>query len=178
MASDAPNPYESPREPPSPSQERFVRRYLPIFAVTMLSGAIISAVDPFVGVPLTLIAIPALVRATRIYWRQRRAAAAIDFPDRAAVLVASLFVVLPLSLVGGIAFCCVCTPTGYVALVATYPGGDTSFGIWIYAAIYLGLGAGIFTSLFMLKRLHYMTRIETTALDSDESADRHVDHDG
>jgi hypothetical protein len=96
-------------------------------------GLLISALFPFLGVPITLVATPAMVRATRIYWREHRASGQPDWTDWCGIFFASLAVVLPVSLVGGITFCCVCTFTASasneVGLYFLEGTGDGS-GLW------------------------------------------------
>jgi hypothetical protein len=165
---EAPNPYESPHEvSEAKTDERFVRRYFPLLAGGLAGGLLLSAFFPFVGVPLTLIATPAMVRATRIYWRTVRASGLPDWTDWCGFFFASLAVVLPLSFVGGIAFCCVCTAGGFVTFSLAYPGegGDESLLIALmYGAMYLGLAAGLFASLSLLKRFQYLSSVEKVAL--------------
>jgi hypothetical protein len=166
---DTPNPYESPHALNETKQdERFVRRYLPLLAGGLAGGLLLSAFAPFVGVPLTLVATPAMVRATRIYWREVRASGRPDWTDWCGLFFASLAVVLPVSFVGGIAFCCVCTVGGFVTFDLTYPDDDQTLGtLLMYVAMYLGLGAGLLASLLLLKRLNYISHIEKIALQQD-----------
>ncbi len=166
---ETPNPYESPLEVEvSKKDERFVRRYFPLLAGGLAGGLLLSAFAPFVGVPMTLLATPAMVRATRIYWRTVRASGLPDWTDWCGFFFASLAVVLPLSFVGGIAFCCVCTAGGFVAfnIEMSADSADQTVPI-MYTAMYLGLAAGLVASLFLLNRFNYLSKVERIALEQD-----------
>jgi len=166
---ETPNPYESPHQVnEAKNDERFVRRYLPLLAGGLAGGLLLSAFAPFVGVPITLVATPAMVRATRIYWRTVRASGLPDWTDWCGFFFASLAVVLPVSFIGGIAFCCVCTVGGFVTFDLTYPEGDPTLSLGLmYGAMYLGLAAGLLASLFLLRRLNYLSQVEKIALQQD-----------
>ena len=169
---ETPNPYESPHEVDEAKQDdRFVRRYFPLLAGGLAGGLLLSAFFPIVGVPLTLVATPAMVRATRIYWRTVRASQYPDWTDWCGFFFASLAVVLPFSFVGGIAFCCVCTAGGFVTFNITYPMGDQTLDTALmYVAMYLGLAAGLLASLLLLKRSNYLSNVEKIALQQDAAA--------
>lgn len=164
---EAPNPYESPHEVnETKKDERFVRRYLPLLTGGLASGLLLSAFYPFIGVPLTLVATPAMVRATRIYWRTVRASQYPDWTDWCGFFFASLAAVLPLSFLGGIAFCCVCSASGYVIVSVANPNMHSESAVYklLYGPMYLGLAAGLLASLFLLKRLNYLSRVEKAGL--------------
>ena len=74
---------------------------------------------------------------------------------------------LPVSFVGGIAFCCVCTAGGFVSFNIAYSGGDTTLVALMYGAMYVGLAAGLLASLFLLKHFNYLSQVETIALQQD-----------
>ena len=171
---ETPNPYESPHEVRETKQDqRFVRRYFPLLAGGLAGGLLLSAFYPFVGVPFTLVATPAMVRATRVYWRTLRAAQYPDWTDWCGFFFASLAVVLPLSLVGGMAFCCVCTAGGFVTFKIEHAADNATWSLpLMYIGMYLGLAAGLLASLFMLKRLNYLSQIERDALQQDMARSR------
>ena len=161
---DAPNPYESPHQVDlTENDERFVRRYFPLLAGGLGSGLVLSAFFPFVGVPLTLVAAPAMVRATRIYWRNVRAARHPNWTDWFGIFLVSLAVAFPASFVGGIAFCCVCTGAGFVGFTAFANNFHHVNPRVFQIAMYLGLAAGLLASLMLLKRFNYFSQIEKDA---------------
>ena len=146
--------------------KHFIRRYLPALILVLLVGCIISAYHPVVGVPLTLFTMPAMLRGSRIYWRRRQADQGVDAADWIALVLVSVFMVIPVSLVGLATFCCVCTPVGYVGFSIAYREGEGSLGsTLVFTAIYLGMAAGLLASCFLLKRLHYLSGEEAQALE-------------
>ncbi|MDA1049076.1 MAG: hypothetical protein O3C40_01170 [Planctomycetota bacterium] len=170
---ETPNPYESPHGiDEMRKDEHFVRRYFPLLAGGLAGGLLLSAFAPFVGVPLTLVATPAMVRATRIYWRTVRGSGQPDWTDWCGLFFASLAVVLPVSFVGGIAFCCVCTAGGFVTYNVENYRNDAALSMSLmYTVMYLGLAAGLLASLFLLKRFNYLSKIEKDALQQDTVPD-------
>ena len=166
----SPNPYASPQTPQeSARDERFVRRYLPLLIAALVIGFVISSFNPILGVPLTLFAMPALVRGTRVYWRKRQAAESISASDWGLLILVSVFAVIPISFVGLITFCCVCTPVGWAAFAVWYPFEGNNLGlVSLYVAMYLGLAAGLSASFLLLRRLNYLSQDEKQALQQAE----------
>jgi hypothetical protein len=173
----SPNPYASPETPrESDRDERFVRRYLPLLATGLLIGCGITAFNWMFGVPLTLFAMPALLRGTRIYWRRHQTDETVSAGDWALLTLLSLFAVIPISLVGLFAFCCVCTPTGFLMSDVAFDGRyGLQPNLWFAIPLFLGLTAGLSASLLLLTRLRYLSRDEKQALEQAASGDAAAD---
>jgi len=165
----SPNPYETPQNSLDHREDRYVRRYLPVIIGVLLIGVVITTYNPVLGVPATLVALPAVVRGSRVYWRKRQAANAVTATEWWLAILVSFFLVIPVSLVGLIAFCCVCTPVGWLGFTSYYPN-SAQVDFVIFVAVYIGLAAGLLASLFLLKRLKYLASEERIALQADHEA--------
>ncbi|MEO8496581.1 MAG: hypothetical protein ABI614_16055 [Planctomycetota bacterium] len=171
---ETPNPYDSPHradEPAhagEPADDEFINRYILQLTGGLGVGLVICAFVPYLGVPLTLVAAPAMVRATRIYWRKRRESSQTTLTDWCIFFFASIAAVAPVSIVGGITFCCVCTFTasGDNEIALYYMEGlGTGEDFWfLWVAMYVGLVAGLLVSLLLLKQFNYLSKVEKDAL--------------
>ena len=178
---DSPNPYTSPQAPSQsgrddPASDARFSRYLPLLSLGLLAGCVLSFFNPLIGVPVTLFAMPALVRGTRVYWRKRRAAAFIQLADWGLLITISTFIAIPISAVGLITFCCVCAPTGYLLANVAFSGGHNFRPtLWFQVPIFLGLFAGLFASLFLLRGLSYLSKEEKEGMRQTERQTKDTD---
>ena len=124
---------------------------------TVASVATIAV--PYLGVPLALITTPAVIRARRLSRSPR-----LDLAGAVGKFLVSVLFVLPIALASGIAFCCICTPTGYASFwlsdVALRATNERYFGAQIIVSLgfayLLGMVVALEVGYQLLRKFNFM----------------------
>ncbi|MBI2823168.1 MAG: zinc ribbon domain-containing protein [Planctomycetia bacterium] len=122
--------------------------------VTVIAVALgIGVASPGLGIPLGILATPALIRVSLAMSRRRAAGLPVTAEMRIIAFFRSLGLMLIVSIAASVAFVIVCFPVGLMALDAR---GETGF----FFAIIMGIGASLATVVFLLVKFGPLKRYE------------------
>lgn len=145
---------ESPHSQTTPVSSDVKRRLAFLGIAAGVAGLLMANVDT-VGVWVYLV-IPSAFVLTFAVLRTLRITPSHSPKQWTKVLLLSIFAVFPIALVSIISFCCVCTPTGYVGVMAfgSLPGmgfdGPIVFGVG--SGVFIGMYAALETGYYFLSR--------------------------
>ena len=163
------NPYQTPQSGPTaedpPGRVDFPGRRLIFLGVSLASTLTVWFV-PQIVVPGILLLSPAIFRTLRLS-RPKSATDTPRFSQKAILFGLSLFAVIPVAVASLIAFCSICTPTGYVTVTALeqMPGPRGNYNNLLLAigpAVFLGMWISLEVGYSLLKRWNYMSLRDLT----------------
>ena len=167
------NPYQptqqtSPRHTDRPlASTAWPRRLAHLLAAGLITASLAWGIGEGIWwlIPLAFVASLAILRTWHMQQAGTDQAESLAWARYLKVMTVSLFAVLPIAVASVISFCCVCTPTGYVSMIAY---GFLGIGKG-YDSIGYGVGTGLFVGMFaafelgfhFLRRANYMQRKAT-----------------
>jgi Na+-driven multidrug efflux pump len=147
---DGGNPFTSPVEQSSEPKRREVDSALWItLIVVIVVCSAVSIAAPGLGVPLAMVFVPAVVRASAVMKRDAKAPGATNSAGQtASAIFASAGISIAVWMASAVAFAAVCTPAALVALSIDPNGAATE-------AVAFGLGgvAGLAVFFWFMRKL-------------------------